>query len=231
MDIREFGGRRVAGEPVEHTSGADRGELLAVTDRDQLRAGALNKIGQRIEPRVIDHPRLVQDDRRVPVDLDYSRVCAGDQSVERERVSSEGRAVRSKALGCRPGYGYTDRVMAGLLLGVSSSVDHDALPGSGRADEDGKALRSGEHLQSGALLGAQWCANALCDFACCVGACSLADVSAGWLGEQLGAAFDRLLLGAHGERGHSPAFQREDSPVTDHLPRHGERLIGCHLSR
>ncbi|HST54368.1 MAG TPA: hypothetical protein VLJ42_00535 [Solirubrobacteraceae bacterium] len=69
------------------------------------------------------------------------------------------------------------------------------------------------------------------DFACGGGACSLAGVSVGWLGEQLGAAFDRLLLRAHSERGHSPTFQREDSPVADHLPRHGERLIGRHLSR
>jgi hypothetical protein len=38
VDVREFGGRRMAGEPVEHPARADRWELLAVTDRDQLRS-------------------------------------------------------------------------------------------------------------------------------------------------------------------------------------------------
>ena len=95
------------------------------------------------------------------------------------------------------------------------------------------ARRSGpvSTSRAAALLGAQRRADALGDFARCVGACSLADVSASWLGEQLSAPFDRLLFGAHGQRGHSAALQREDSPVADHLPRHGERLLGCHLSR
>ncbi len=91
---------------------------------------------------MIDHPGLVQDDCCVPVDLDCPGVGAGDQGVERERVSSEGRAVCSKALGRRPGHSDADRAVAGVLLGASGGVDHDALPGSGRADEDGKALRS-----------------------------------------------------------------------------------------
>ncbi len=81
------------------------------------------------------------------------------------------------------------------------------------------------------MLGAQWCADALGDCTRGVGACSLADVSAGSLSEQFGAPFDRLLLSAHGKRGHPPALQREDSPVADHLPRHGQRTIGRHLSR
>ncbi len=159
VDVREFGDRCVAGEPVEHASGADRGELLAVTDRDQLRAGALDKIGQGIEASVIDHPGLVQDDRRVPADLDYPRVCAGDERVEGDCLSGERWAVSSQALSCRPGYGYADRVVAGVLLGACGGVDHDALPSAGGADEDSKALRSGEHPQCGSLLGAQWCAE------------------------------------------------------------------------
>jgi hypothetical protein len=36
-NVGEFGSRSVAGDAVEHAAGADRGELLAVADRDQLR--------------------------------------------------------------------------------------------------------------------------------------------------------------------------------------------------
>ena len=47
----------------------------------------------------------------------------------------------------------------------------------------------------------------------------LADVSARWLGELCGAAFDRLLLRAHGQGGHPSALQSQHAPVADHLPR------------
>ena len=75
------------------------------------------------------------------------------------------------------------------------------------------------------LLGAEWSADALGDLAGSVFARDLADVSACGLGELGGTAFDRLLLGAHSERRHPPAFQGQYPPIANHLPRYGERLI------
>src|SRR5437016_5789577 len=39
VDVSKLRGRRVRGEPVEHRSWTDGGQLLAVADRDQLRPG------------------------------------------------------------------------------------------------------------------------------------------------------------------------------------------------
>ena len=53
----------------------------------------------------------------------------------------------------------------------------------------------------------------------------------GRLGEQIGAALDRLLLGAHGERRHPPTLQGEDATLADHLAGHRKRLLGTQLAR
>jgi hypothetical protein len=228
-DVRELRGWQMRSEPVEHSARSDRGELLAVADCDQLRPGPLYKLGQGIEPLVVDHPRLVQKDSRVPAQVDGPGVYAGDQRVEGERVSAESWAVGAETLSGRPGHGDTDCPAAGVLLGARGGVDHHALAGSGGTNEDGGALGTCEDLQRVALLAAQRPADALCDLARGVRPCRLADVSAGWLSELRCAALDRLLLGADGERRHPPALQGEHSPVADHLPSNGERLIRRHL--
>ena len=229
MDVRELGGGRVAGEPVEHAAGPDRGELLAVTDSDQLRPGALHELGQGIEALVVDHPSLVQDDRRVPAHVDGPRVCAGDQRVQGECLSGERGAVRAEPLCCGAGHGDPDRLAPGVLLRAGGGVDHHSLAGPGWADEDRGALGTGEDFERVVLLGAEWSADALGDLTGSVIACDLADVPACGLGELGGAAFDRLLLGTHRQGRHPPALQGQHAPVADHLPRDAERLIRRHL--
>ena len=108
---------------------------------------------------------------------------------------------------------------------AGGGVDHHALASAGGANEDRGTLGAGEDFERVMLLGAQRRADSLADLAGGVFACDLADVSAGGLGELGGAAFDRLLLGAHSKRRHPPAFQGQYPPVADHLPRDGERLI------
>ena len=207
MDVCELGGGCVAGEPVEHAAGADRGELLAVADSDQLRPGALHQLGQRVEALVVDHPGLVQDDRRVPADVDGARVRAGDQRVQSECLSGERGAVRAEPLCGGPGHGDPDRLAAGVLLGAGGGVDHYTLAGPGGADEHRGALGAGEDFERVVLLGAERSADALGHLTGSVIACDVADVSACGLGELCGAAFDRLLLGADREGGHPSALQ------------------------
>ena len=218
------------GEPVEHAAGADRGELLAVTDSDQLRPGALHQLGQRVEALVVDHPRLVQDYCRVPADVDGPRVRAGDQRVEGECLPGQRGAVGAEPLCGGPGHGDPDRLSPGGLLRTGGGVDHDSLAGPGGADEDRGALGTGEDFERVVLLGAERSADALGYLTGSVLACNVADVSACGLGELCGAALDRLLLRANRQGGHPSALQGQHAPVADHLPRDGERLIRCHLS-
>ena len=161
MDVCELGGGGVAGEPVEHAAGADRGELLAVADSDQLRPGALHQLGQRVEALVVDHPRLVQDDCRVPAHVDGPRVCAGDQRVQGERLPGERGAVRAEPLCGGPGHGDPDRLPPGVLLRTGGGVDHHSLAGPGGTDEDRGALGAGEDFERVVLLGAERSADAL----------------------------------------------------------------------
>ena len=86
VDVVEFGGGGVLGDAVEHAAGADRGELLTVTYRDQLRAGALHEVGERVEAFVVCHPSLVENDGRVGSDVNASGVGAGEEGVERHRL-------------------------------------------------------------------------------------------------------------------------------------------------
>jgi hypothetical protein len=77
----------VLGDAVEHAAGTDRWELVAVADCDQLRAGPLDQPGQGVQALVVDHPCLVQEDRRLRPDMEAALVGAVDESVERERAS------------------------------------------------------------------------------------------------------------------------------------------------
>ena len=87
VDVGELGDRRVVRDAVEHAAGADRRELLAIADGDQLRSRALHKLGEGVEALVVDHPGLVEEHRRVPADMHCACVRAGDQCVEGERAS------------------------------------------------------------------------------------------------------------------------------------------------
>jgi hypothetical protein len=80
------------------------------------------------------------------------------------------------------------------------------------------------------LLAAQCSPGALRDFARCVGPCSLSDISDGRLSELRGAALDRLLLGADGERRHPPVLESEHPTIPDHLADYPKRLLRRHLS-
>jgi hypothetical protein len=84
-DVGELCVWGMGGEPVEHPARSDRGELLAVTDGDQLCSGALDQLGEGIHALVVDHPGLVEEDRRGLVDLDGPGLGAGDQRVECQR--------------------------------------------------------------------------------------------------------------------------------------------------
>jgi hypothetical protein len=121
-DVGELCCRCVGGEAVEHAAWADRGELLAVADCDQLRSRALYQLGERVQPFVIGHAGLVEEDRRVGADVDRARVCSCDERVEGERASGERRAVRSQALGGRARDGDPDRLPSGVLLGAAASI-------------------------------------------------------------------------------------------------------------
>ena len=61
------------GEPVEHAAGADRGQLRAVADRDELCPGALDDLGEPVEAVGVGHAGLVEVDRRVLVDVSWPR--------------------------------------------------------------------------------------------------------------------------------------------------------------
>ena len=80
------------------------------------------------------------------------------------------------------------------------------------------------------LLRAEWSADALSYLAGSVIACDPANISTRGLRELNGAAFDRLLLGAHRKGPHPSVLQGEHAPIADHLPRDAERFIGSHLS-
>ena len=137
----------MAGEPVEHAAGADRGELLAVADGDQLRPGALDELGEASRRLWSTIPA---SSRMTVVSLAHVEVPvlgARDQRVQGERVPGEGGAVGAEALGGGAGHGDPDRLAAGVLLGARGGVDHDALAGPGGADQDRRALGAGEDFE------------------------------------------------------------------------------------
>jgi hypothetical protein len=210
---------RVLGEPVEHASGSDRGELLAIADGDQLRACALHQLRERVEAFVVGHARLVEDHGRVGTDVDAARVRSRDERVEREGLPLEHRAVGAQSLGGRPGHGDPDSCPSGRLLGACGRVDHDALPCAGGADERRGALRSCQDEQRSCLLVGERAADALRYLARGVRSRLVPGVASSGSGEAGSASFDRLLLGADRERRHPAAFEGEDSPIADHAVR------------
>ena len=218
------------GEPVEHAARADRRELRAVADHHQLRARPLDDIGELVEAVGVGHACLVEEDRRVRVEGEPAVLGPGDESVKRERLSGERGTVLAEALGGRAGHGDPERLVSGGLLGTGGGVDHDALAGAGRADEDRSSLGAGDDLEGVGLLVAEIRADALGELAGGDRPCVVAYVPAGGLGEPCDSALDRLLLGAQRERRHSPALQREHASFGDHRVRLGERVGGSEFS-
>ncbi len=103
VDVLELGGRGAVCEPVEHAAGPDRGELPAVTDRDELRARALDQVDDGVQALVVDHPGLVKEHGRVGADLERSRFA---------------RAMRASRVSVRP-------ASAGLPAPSRSAVEPD----------------------------------------------------------------------------------------------------------
>ncbi|HTA96718.1 MAG TPA: hypothetical protein VK730_03645 [Solirubrobacteraceae bacterium] len=99
VDRVQLHGRCMAGEPVEHPSRTDGGELLAVAHSDELCSRALDQIGERVEAFVVNHSRLIEDDRCVGPNIDTPGVCSGGERVERHRVPVECRTVGTEPLG------------------------------------------------------------------------------------------------------------------------------------
>ncbi len=225
VDIGELSDRRALGDAVEHAAGADRGELLAVADGDQLCSRALHKLREGVEALVVDHPGLVEEHGRVLADAHGACVCASDQCVQGERASGKRGAVRAESLGGGARYGHADGVAAGELLCACGCVDHDALAGPGGANEHRDSLRPRQCSQRPLLLRAQMSGDPLGDLLCGLGSGGVAHIPPGRLGKHGDPSLDRLLLGADGEGCHPSAFQAEDSAVTNHCPRDPERLI------
>jgi Phage integrase family len=109
---------------------------------------------------VVDHPGLVEDDRRVRTDMDDPGVCPCG-----ERVSLECWAVGSQPLGCGARDGDPDGFAACQLLCSCCGVDDDALPCSRRADEHAGALGTSQDEQRQVLLVGEWSPDTLCDLA------------------------------------------------------------------
>ena len=78
----------VGGEAVEHASRADRGELLAVADRDQLRAGLLDEPGEGVQAC----------DGRPSRPRPGTRSCSGRSLA----LPASARAVRASIVDVRP---------------------------------------------------------------------------------------------------------------------------------
>ena len=72
--------------------------------------------------------------------------------------------------------------VTGVLLGPGGRVDHDTLPGPGRADEDRAALWPGDDPQRVRLLACELAADPFGELVAGDRARGLADVAAGVLG-------------------------------------------------
>ena len=182
-------------DAVEHAARADRRQLLAVTDGDELRTRALDQLGEGVHALVVDHPGLIEDHRRLGPDLEAAAVRSHDQRVHRQRVPLQCGAGDPEPLGGGPRHGDAEHLAARDLLGACRGVDHDTLPGPRGPDQHRDPLRAGHGPQGLLLLDGQGCAYALGDLPARVRSGPLADVTARRLGELVGASLDRLLLG------------------------------------
>jgi hypothetical protein len=228
--VSQFHGRRTASDPVEHASRTDRGELLTVANRDQLRTCALDQLGEGIETLVVDHPSLIENDRRIGTNMDGPRVRSGRERVERERAPVERRTVGSEPLGSRARDGDPDCFATCQLLRSCRGVDDDALACSRRADEHARTLRTSQNEQCHVLLVGERCADALCDLARRIHPRGVPNIASGGSGEYGCSSFDCLLLRADSERRHPAALKRQQAPIPDHLPRYLERFVWRQLA-
>jgi hypothetical protein len=178
---------------------------------------------------VVGHPGLIEDHRRIRADMNAPRCSARDERVQRHRLARQCGTVGAEALSGGPGDGHSDHLVTGELLSADGRVDHDALPGSRRADEHRQALGTRERPQRLLLLCVQGRGDALRDFPGGALACGVTHVPAGVLGEGGGLAFDCLLLRTDLERRHPPALKCQDLPATDHVLCDRERHVGGHL--
>ena len=96
-------------------------------------------------------------------DLEPPVFHARDERVEGQRLTGERRAVLAEPLRGGPGHRDPERLAAGELLGPRGGVDHDALAGAGRADQDRAALGAGDDLERVGLLVAEAPADPLGD--------------------------------------------------------------------
>ena len=149
---------------------------------------------------------------------------SGNKCVERERPSRERGAVLAKALRGRTGHRDPERRVSGELLGASGGVDHHALAGARRADEDGGTLGAGDDLKRVRLLVAEARADPLGEPVARDPARPLTHIPTGGPGQLRDPALDRLLSRAYRERRHPPTLQREHAALGDHPPRASERL-------
>ena len=146
---------------------------------DELRACALDDLGEPVEPVGVGHAGLVEVDRRVPVDVELPALDTGHERVERERLPGERGAVLAESLRGGARDGDPEGLVAGELLGARGGVDHDALAGAGGADQDAGALGAGDDLERVGLLVAEARADPLGDLIAGQRARLLADVAAG----------------------------------------------------
>ena len=198
--------------------GADRGELCGVADRDELCPGALDDAVSRLEAVGVGHAGLVEVDRRVGADVE--RPCstrAMSASTVKVLPASAGTVV-AEALRGRPGHRDAEGLAAGVLLGAGGGVDHDALAGAGRSDEDRGALGAGDDLQRVCLLGAEVSADPLGDLVARDRAGLAANVSAAPAARMVNLCSIACSRARTRERRHQPAFQGEDAAFGDHRP-------------
>lgn len=140
------------GEPFEHAAGADRGQLRSVADQHQLRAGRLDDAGEPVEAVGVGHAGLIEEDRAVLAQSEPAVFNTGDERVESERGALQGGTVAAEPLRGGPGDGDPACFATVQLLCACGSIDHDALPGAGRPDQDRGTLRPGDPRSGAGLL-------------------------------------------------------------------------------
>ncbi len=126
-------------------------------------------------------------------------------------MQSTGR-VLAEALGGAPGEGDTNRVAAGVTLGLGGRFEHDAFAGPGGADEHRDALRAGQDPQRVLLLGGKRGADPLAGHGPAVIAGPVADIDGGaGSGQALGGGVDEPFGATDLPGGVAPVGQLEQT--------------------